>query len=143
MPSYSEKLKDPRWQKLRLQVMERDQFECQLCDAVDKTLHVHHLVYSRNPWESPMENLVTVCEDCHTEIEFTLNEVRRISNWDVTLYAVKDALDLMNQHHPAHIGLILGLLRRNPAKVGEVWQLLVDDNWRRQGRGGSPPQFPL
>jgi transposase len=63
--SYSEKLKDPRWQKKRLEVFERDKFQCQACDSKDKTLHVHHLKYEGEPWESPMEYLETLCEDCH------------------------------------------------------------------------------
>ena len=28
---YSEKLKDPRWQKKRLEILERDNFRCQYC----------------------------------------------------------------------------------------------------------------
>lgn len=29
--NYAEKLRDPRWQKLRLQVMERDEWMCEIC----------------------------------------------------------------------------------------------------------------
>ncbi len=64
---YREKLKDPRWQKLRLQVFERDCWMCQICYDEETTLAVHHRYYNRNmePWDYPLEALVTLCEDCH------------------------------------------------------------------------------
>jgi hypothetical protein len=68
--SYSEKLKDPRWQKLRLVVMERDGWKCRFCFSDDETLAVHHKRYaeSRNPWDSSASDLVTLCEGCHSAL---------------------------------------------------------------------------
>lgn len=65
--TYSEKLKDPRWQRKRLEVMERDEFCCQICMDSGSTLHVHHKRYvkGRNPWEYEIHDLATVCENCH------------------------------------------------------------------------------
>lgn len=65
--SYAEKLRDPRWQKKRLLVMERDAWCCQSCYDPETTLHVHHRIYLANtdPWEYPDSLLVTLCEDCH------------------------------------------------------------------------------
>lgn len=65
--NYSKKLRDPRWQKLRLEVMSRDEFECKHCYEKDKTLNVHHYGYNGDPWEVEMKALVTLCEDCHAE----------------------------------------------------------------------------
>lgn len=67
MKSYSEKLKDPRWQKMRLQIMERDLFTCVICKNSKETLNVHHRIYrkGRAPWEYDREELVTLCESCH------------------------------------------------------------------------------
>ena len=62
---YSKKLKDPRWQRLRLEVMERDGFRCTRCRDAKSTLHVNHLKYTGDPWEAPMEHLETLCETCH------------------------------------------------------------------------------
>ena len=62
---YSLKLKDPRWQRRRLEVFNRDKFTCLCCGAKDKTLNVHHLFYCGNPWDAPMEHLETLCEPCH------------------------------------------------------------------------------
>lgn len=66
--TYSEKLRDPRWQKKRLEILRRDNFTCVSCSATDKTLHVHHTVYGQNqdPWEYG-QSLITLCEDCHAE----------------------------------------------------------------------------
>lgn len=65
--SYAEMLKDPRWQKKRLEVMQRDGFICQHCLSEDKPLQVHHLVYEKDkkPWEYADEDLITLCEECH------------------------------------------------------------------------------
>lgn len=70
MANYSELLKDPRWQKKRLEIMQRDNFTCQLCFSTTKTLHVHHLAYVGSyPWETPDSDLITLCEDCHKKLE--------------------------------------------------------------------------
>lgn len=64
---YSNLLKDPRWQRERLKAMERDNFTCQLCFRRDRALNVHHKRYipSLAPWEYPLDELITLCEDCH------------------------------------------------------------------------------
>ena len=68
MPNnYSEKLKDPRWQKKRLEILERDKWTCQNCFDSESTLVVHHRKYIKEtePWDYPDELLLTLCEDCH------------------------------------------------------------------------------
>jgi len=63
---YSDKLKDPRWQKKRLSILERDDWTCQYCEDNESTLHVHHLNYAtEDPWDEENNNLVTICESCH------------------------------------------------------------------------------
>ena len=64
---YWEKLKDPRWQKRRLEIMERDGFTCRDCTDDKSTLNVHHCYYERglDPWDYPDEALLTLCELCH------------------------------------------------------------------------------
>lgn len=65
--SYLEKLRDPRWQKRRLQIYERDDWTCQICFDTEGTLHVHHRYYENGeePWEADDRALVTLCEPCH------------------------------------------------------------------------------
>lgn len=71
MKTYSEKLKDPRWQRKRLEIMERDQFKCRHCRSTEKTLNVHHKVYRKGkmPWDYEDDVFVTLCEDCHKVAE--------------------------------------------------------------------------
>ena len=75
--SYSKQLKDPRWQKLRLRILERDGWMCQLCGAEHLTLHVHHGFYDgRKPWEYPPDSLWTLCETCHEAVSGALRELK-------------------------------------------------------------------
>ena len=67
--TYSERLKDPRWQKKRLKILDRDKWTCQKCGDKETTLHVHHLKYNKNPWDGNYKDLVTLCKDCHTAVE--------------------------------------------------------------------------
>lgn len=56
---------DPRWQKLRLEVMQRDGWKCVACGDDKSELHVHHMHYFGELWETPMDNLQTLCRCCH------------------------------------------------------------------------------
>ncbi len=65
--NYLQKLKDPRWQKKRLEIFERDNWQCQCCHDDENMLNVHHKRYPPNtePWDCPNEFLITLCQDCH------------------------------------------------------------------------------
>ena len=70
---YYELLKDPRWQKRRLEIMQRDNFTCQMCGnglTSGVPLNVHHYVYHKGylPWEYPDKELITLCRDCHHKL---------------------------------------------------------------------------
>jgi 5-methylcytosine-specific restriction endonuclease McrA len=67
---YRAMLRDPRWQRVRLRVFERDGWSCQHCGATRKELQVHHVQYiwAWKPWEYPMRLLVTLCVDCHRAV---------------------------------------------------------------------------
>ncbi len=81
--TYSNRLRDPRWQKKRLQIFDRDGWSCQRCHSTKETLHVHHRRYlaDREPWDYPDKLLVTLCEFCHQreydEMPQALDELRR------------------------------------------------------------------
>lgn len=81
--TYAEKLKDPRWQKKRLEVFNRDSFKCLLCEDNKTELQVHHISYDANcePWDYPLENFQSLCKHCHSIISlFNLPEGREISS---------------------------------------------------------------
>lgn len=101
--TYSEKLKDPRWQRLRLEVMQRDEFKCRWCLDGSKTLNVHHLEYNGDPWDTPIEHLITICEECHKDdhefrktVEADFLRLLRLKGYSYDhiismIYAVKEA----------------------------------------------------
>ena len=63
--SYNDKLKDPRWQKRRLQELERAGWACEWCGSDSFTLHVYHWAYIGDPWDAPSAVLAVLCEHCH------------------------------------------------------------------------------
>jgi len=81
--SYSNKLKDPRWQKKRLKILERDNFTCRNCKRDDITLSVHHKRYIKgnDPWEYPDKYLITLCQPCH-DIEIEVAE-KEYPSWKI------------------------------------------------------------
>lgn len=72
--NYQRKLADPRWQKKRLKILERDFFACQICTDTETELQVHHTEYSGEPWDASDENLKTLCAHCH-KAETTANKI--------------------------------------------------------------------
>ena len=84
--TYTQKFKDPRWQKKRLEIMTRDEFTCTQCDNTDECLHVHHLYYvnGRNPWDYPMFAMVTLCETCHANLPNKSNGIMdpALQDWE-------------------------------------------------------------
>lgn len=75
--TYAEKLKDPRWQKKRLEVLNRDKWMCKSCGDTSSTLHVHHQKYSGDPWEIDARYLITLCEQCHAAEESIKKDYER------------------------------------------------------------------
>lgn len=79
--TYKEKLKDPRWQKKRLRILERDNFQCVHCGDKESTLHVHHRLYfnDKDPWEYLDHLLITICESCHKQFEWEKHQKAMLS----------------------------------------------------------------
>lgn len=70
---------DPRWQKVRLVIMERDLFACQCCGATDRELQVHHLAYEKGKriWDAKPSDLLTLCRHCHEQAKMYVTLMRR------------------------------------------------------------------
>lgn len=71
--SYKEKLKSPKWQKKRLEILQRDDFKCVYCNDDKTELQIHHLKYTKEPWDAPNEDLITLCKHCHTLVSKVKN----------------------------------------------------------------------
>src|ERR1035437_6811872 len=65
MTTYTEKLKSPKWQKKRLEILQRDKFTCVKCGDKETELHVNHKKYTGEPWDAYNRDLETLCKDCH------------------------------------------------------------------------------
>jgi hypothetical protein len=80
MSKWSAAFRDSRWQKLRLKIMERDEWTCQCCGVNESaTLNVHHQQYEcgKAPWEYEDETLITLCEGCHKKLHDAKNELNK------------------------------------------------------------------
>lgn len=101
---YATQRQDPRWQRKRLEIMERDQFKCVDCDSSEKTLNVHHDYYvtGRMPWEYPSFSLSTLCRECHKErhSEPADDEEKAMFEWETEME---------------------WMLRENPKNQGAFW----------------------
>src|SRR5579871_6334717 len=112
---YIEKLKNPKWQKMRLKVLERDEWKCQRCFEDDECLHVHHRYYEKNkdPWDYPIEALITLCEIClHGEKERVdealsdLNHFLKQKFLGNDIDSIKIGFGLLNQYDPKWMEII-------------------------------------
>jgi len=87
--TYYEKLKDPRWQKKRLSILDLHDFQCSNCGDTKSTLHVHHKFYKKNyePWDYTESELTCLCEQCHSDETLLDNEIERVfrefKEWDM------------------------------------------------------------
>jgi 5-methylcytosine-specific restriction enzyme A len=86
MSKWSAAFRDSRWQQKRLQIMERDGWQCTDCDCespAGATLNVHHIYYESNkaPWDYEDSVLVTRCEACHTKMHELQKRLLLAINW--------------------------------------------------------------
>lgn len=81
--SYFEKLKDPRWQRKRLEALSASEFGCECCGNGEITLNVHHKEYfkGRDPWQYEVGQLSVLCEACHEMQHESLSKLKIISSF--------------------------------------------------------------
>lgn len=108
---YVAALRDPRWQRKRLEIMERDGFRCRECKTNDVELQVHHKRYKRNakPWEHEDSIMVTLCRPCHERIT-ELHDRAKFLLGEMNLYEL-----------PIAVAMLEGF-------------------WEKDGAGFAPPQ---
>lgn len=83
--SYQSQLLNKEWKLKRLEIIERDNNECQVCMSGDK-LEVHHKKYLPNikAWEYENKYLITLCKSCHFIYEYDKNPnlLNKSERWD-------------------------------------------------------------
>lgn len=137
--AYAEMLKDPRWQKRRLEIFERDQFTCQTCLNDRAQLHVHHDRYKKGivPWDYGGEDLITLCDSCHhgiTELGRGLAEL--LTKPDV--YGL--AMNLRNFAAEAkpedrmNLGFVILAIRHSPEILEPIYKIASDELLKRMTR---------
>ena len=104
--TYSEQIKHPKWQKKRLEILNRDKFRC-WCGEKEKTLHVHHRYYETGLkiWEYPDEALVTLCIDHHVEWHKDKLEIDKLisKKFHYDLDEIKEIIELLDEVPHIHI----------------------------------------
>lgn len=139
---YLAKLRDPRWQQMRLKVLERDHWACKSCMDTKSTLHVHHRFYRNGaePWDYQLTDLVTLCEACHEEetevmadclqdLSLMLRQGGALSSQvtmlaQALMWAVKEPLKSYEWEVLCHH--IDGILRSRSDGMNDQWALTVE-----------------
>ena len=151
---YAERLKDVRWQKKRLEILERAGWQCEDCGAAEGVcLNVHHQWYTSGamPWEYENGCFVAVCEDCHKtreemkrfvaahfprlcpDLQYELHEIVRSSlaegvetDWMVALSVLSTMIHWW--HNPSSLSRRIagGKLLQEFIKAGQ--RLMADDH---------------
>jgi predicted HNH restriction endonuclease len=69
------------WRQRNKEILERDNFECQIC-GLDMDLHIHHILpYHYYPdLVNDYDNLLTLCQHCHRKVHFGLKNSANSAN---------------------------------------------------------------
>lgn len=132
---YRKSFKDPRWQKRRLKILERDDWKCQKCGNSEEMLVVHHKWYGnerdtesnefrwRYPWEYDDGDLVTLCDSCHQE------EHEELSTIEADLIQILKQAGFMSEDMINLATPFVGVNRKiEPKEVTEIIDAVVSDS---------------
>jgi hypothetical protein len=130
---YWQKLKDPRWQRRRLEIMQRDHFACARCLETENTLNVHHVIYRKgaDPWQYDDYELTTLCEGCHFETHLYTQRILLLLNAQGSVRHFVEAFTLLEERYkecggsdgdayPPHASEYLALCARYPDLLAEA-----------------------
>lgn len=94
---YHEYILSEEWQKKRLAVFKRDNYQCQRCGSA-KNLCVHHLSYARLGKDDEILDLITLCRECHSDIHYyDINTHKRFQRSDDDDSDLAFSLDFFDQ----------------------------------------------
>lgn len=112
--TYSEKLKDPRWQKKRLKILERWGFKCNDCGTEKRTLHVHHKFYrkNQNPWDYEDHQLCVLCDICHS---YRTNITQ----------SIVESIGYLDNQNLYYLNCVLGTITINPNSLKRFYDFIT------------------
>lgn len=144
--AYATKLLDPRWQKKRLEILNRDEWACRICFDSKSTLHVHHrrYEYGKEPWDYPDEWLVTLCADCHEAEGPLMREMLESISRDLALkFFASDVLNIaagINAMRLQHIPEVVSVALEWAFKDADMQKQIIDCYFAaiKKSRNGRP-----
>jgi 5-methylcytosine-specific restriction endonuclease McrA len=116
--SYSEKLRHPKWQKKRLEILQRDNFTCQCCFDDDTELNVHHkkYIFGNEIWDYDDSVFITLCIDCHKDITESKRNIKNIidDNFVTTdyIFELESILETIKSFDPYELTLVSNYLNK-------------------------------
>lgn len=127
--SYQKKLQNPLWQKKRLEILQRDNFQCIQCGCDDKELHVHHRWYQfgKEIWDYPDSCFETLCFECHEYIEMCIKSATS----DLQTMIRKTVLNQDDYDCICRLLIHLsdeGFKSYNPRKIVDAIDYIIDNN---------------
>jgi len=86
--SYEEYISSVSWSNLRKEALERDGFRCRFCNegGAEVPLEVHHRDYPKYWDEDCLDNLTTLCRNCHHIITSEIRK-RRYAGKEIKIVA--------------------------------------------------------
>lgn len=118
---YWQKLQDPRWQRKRLEILNRAEFCCESCGDTKSQLQVHHGYYEKGkePWEYEDDTLWCLCNKCHEKA----HEARKAVNFALATYdptkldSLASVLDTTDEYFYYELDC---LMREKPSMVERI-----------------------
>lgn len=118
--------RDPRWQKKRLEVLERAEWCCQTCGESELELQVHHGYYegSKKPWEYEPWSLFALCDKCHEEADWARRQIKSAGLPPIQLQLALG--QLMEIATMGHADECLWLA----TQINKLTEKLANDDWK-------------
>lgn len=125
--SYYEQLKDPRWQKRRLEILAIDNFICGICSDGESELHVHHRHYRKStaPWDYADEELITLCKQCHEDVEQLGNRLRYAASYRIQ-FEIFSLIVPDIESRPEIFLKLANFISKSPEKLNAIVNLLEE-----------------
>ena len=117
MATYSEKLKSPKWQKKRLEILQRDNFMCKNCGDEETELHVHHkkYIFGKEVYDYNNEDLITLCKECHYNITISKKNIKEMidNHFDVNdyVYELESIIFLIKGLNPYDLMVVKNIIK--------------------------------